>query len=51
VVLLAEKDFLHHRAKAATVKVWDEWPEPMRLKTLVHQLRKWVSWSPEWIPS
>ena len=51
VVLLAEKDFLHHRAKAATVKVWDEWPEQMRLKTLVHQLRKWVSWSPEWIPS
>ena len=41
--------FLHHREKAKTKIVWDEWPEAMRLKTLVHQLRKWVAWSPEWI--
>jgi hypothetical protein len=27
--------------------VWNEWPESMRLKTLVHQLRKWVPWSAE----
>jgi recombination protein RecT len=39
--------FEHHRAKARTKNVWDEWPESMRLKTLIHQLRKWVAWSPE----
>jgi recombination protein RecT len=47
VVRMAEADFLKHRAKAATKNVWDEWPESMRLKTLVHQLRKWVPWSAE----
>ena len=47
VIRMSETDFLVHRAKAQTVKVWDEWPEPMRLKTLVHQLRKWVPWSAE----
>lgn len=47
VVRMSETDFLVHRAKAQTVKVWDEWPEAMRLKTLVHQLRKWVPWSAE----
>ena len=47
VVYMSEADFLRHRAKAQTVKVWDEWPEAMRLKTLVHQLRKWVPWSAE----
>lgn len=47
VARLAEPDFLHHRAKARTKTVWDEWPDAMRLKTLVHQLRKWVPWSPE----
>lgn len=39
--------FAHHKAKARSQAVWDEWPEAMRLKTLVHQLRKWVAWSPE----
>ena len=41
--------FLKHRAKSPskTKAVWDEWPEAMRLKTLVHQLRKWVPWSAE----
>jgi len=47
VVLMSEADFAHHRARAQTKNVWDEWPEPMRLKTLVHQLRKWVPWSAE----
>jgi recombination protein RecT len=51
VIRMSEAGFLKHRAKARTVNVWDEWPEQMRLKTLVHQLRKWVPWSPEWIPS
>ena len=39
--------FLKHRAKALSKEkaVWDEWPEAMRLKTLVHQLRKWVPWT------
>lgn len=43
---LTVDSFLRHREKAKTKKVWDEWPESMRLKTLVHQLRKMVSWSP-----
>lgn len=47
VVRMSEADFLVHRAKAQTPRVWDEWPDSMRLKTLVHQLRKWVAWSPE----
>jgi len=45
VIRMTEADFLKHRAKAQTKNVWDEWPESMRLKTLVHQLRKWVPWS------
>jgi len=51
VVHMSEADFAKHRAKAKTKNVWDEWPESMRLKTLVHQLRKWVPWSAEWVPS
>lgn len=47
VVRMTEADFLKHRAKAQTKNVWDEWPEAMRIKTLVHQLRKFVPWSPE----
>ena len=47
VVRMSEAQFLKHRDKARIKEVWDEWPEPMRLKTLIHQLRKWVSWSPE----
>lgn len=47
VIRMSEDDFLAHRTKAKTTKVWDEWPEAMRLKTLVHQLRKWVPWSAE----
>jgi len=49
VVTMSEADFLKHRAKARTKNVWDEWPEEMRLKTLAHQLRKWVPWSAEWV--
>jgi hypothetical protein len=51
VIRLSEAQFLKHRAKARITSVWDEWPENMRLKTLVHQLRKWVPWSAEWVPS
>jgi recombination protein RecT len=47
VVYMSEADFLKHKAKAQTQNVWNEWPESMRLKTLVHQLRKWVPWSAE----
>ena len=47
VTHMSEADFLKHRDKAQTRNVWDEWPEAMRLKTLVHQLRKWVPWSAE----
>lgn len=48
VVTMTEAEFAHHKAKAKTKNVWDEWPEPQRLKTLVHTLRKWVPWSAEW---
>jgi len=47
VVRMTEAEFLRHRAKAKTKGVWDEWPEAMRIKTLVHQLRKFVPWSRE----
>lgn len=47
VVTMSEADFLKHKSKARTQAVWDEWEEPMRLKTLVHQLRKFVPWSAE----
>jgi recombination protein RecT len=47
VVRMSEAEFLKHRAKAKTKNVWDEWPEAMRLKTLVHQLQRWVPWSAE----
>jgi phage RecT family recombinase len=45
VIRMTEAEFRKHRDKAQTKGVWDEWPEAMRLKTLVHQLRKWVPWS------
>lgn len=47
VIRMNEDDFLQRKAKAKTQTVWVEWPDPMRLKTLVHQLRKWVPWSAE----
>jgi recombination protein RecT len=47
VALMSEADFLKHREKARSKNVWDEWPDAMRLKTLVHQLRKWCPWSVE----
>lgn len=47
VVRMSEADFLKHRAKAPAKAVWDEWPEPMRVKTLIHQLRKTEPWSAE----
>lgn len=48
VVKMSEAEFLTHRALSKKQDLWDQWPEAYRLKTLVHQLRKWVSWSPEW---
>ena len=45
VVRMSEADFEQHKGKAKTKRVWDEWPEPMRLKTLIHTLRKWTNWS------
>jgi phage RecT family recombinase len=47
VAEMSEADFLKHRDKAKTKTVWDEWPEDMRLKTLIRRLRKWVPWSVE----
>lgn len=47
VVRMSETQFQRHREKARTKNVWDEWPEAMRVKTLVHQLRKLVPWSAE----
>jgi recombination protein RecT len=47
VVRMSERKFLQHRAKAKTKNVWDEWPEEMRFKTLIHQLRKTEPWSAE----
>lgn len=49
-VLMSEGQFLEHREKARAKTIWDEWPEAMRCKTLVHQVRKTVQWSPEWRP-
>jgi recombination protein RecT len=51
VIQMNETEFLRHKAKARAQNVWEEWPEAMRLKTLVHSLRKFVPWSAEWLPS
>lgn len=51
VVRMTEEEFLRHREKSKTAgradSPWQEWPEAMRVKTLIHQLRKFASWSPE----
>jgi phage RecT family recombinase len=47
VIRMSEAEFLKHREAAQTKAVWDEWPQPMRVKTLVHQLRKTEPWSAE----
>lgn len=47
VVRMSEAEFLKHRDKARSKNVWDEWGDSMRLKTLIHQQRKWVPWSAE----
>ncbi len=47
VVRMAEADFLRHRDKARAKGIWDEHPEPMRVKTMFHQLRKTEPWSAE----
>jgi recombination protein RecT len=47
VIRMSEAEFLKHREAAKTKAVWDEWPQPMRVKTLVHQLRKTEPWSAE----
>lgn len=39
--------FLKHRAASRKQDLWDKYPEAFRLKTLVHQLRKWAPWSAE----
>ena len=44
---MGEADFLKHREVARAKTVWDAWPEPMRLKTLVHGTRTMVPWSAE----
>jgi hypothetical protein len=47
IVTMPEAEFAKHREVARTKSVWDAWPEPMRAKTLIHQLRKWVPWARE----
>jgi hypothetical protein len=47
IVTMPEAEFLKHREQARTKSVWDAWPEQMRAKTLIHQLRKWVPWARE----
>lgn len=42
-----QDSFARHKAKAATAKLWDEWPEQFRIKTLIHGARKTVPWSAE----
>jgi recombinational DNA repair protein RecT len=50
VVRMNEAEFLEHRALSKKQDLWDKWPAPYRLKTLIHQVRKFVSWSPDWRP-
>jgi phage RecT family recombinase len=47
VIRMSEAEFLEHRAMSRKQDLWDKHPVPFRLKTLVHQLRKWVPWSAE----
>lgn len=47
VTRMSEADFEKHKAVAKTKLVWDAWPDSMRLKTLVHALRKMVPWAME----
>jgi recombinational DNA repair protein RecT len=45
VIRMSEAEFLEHRAMSKKQDLWDKHPVPFRLKTLVHQLRKWTPWS------
>jgi recombinational DNA repair protein RecT len=45
VIRMSEAEFLEHRAMSRKQDLWDKHPVPFRLKTLVHQLRKWTPWS------
>lgn len=47
VIRMSALEFEKHKAKAKIKTVWEEWPEAMQLKTLVHPLRKWVPWAAE----
>lgn len=47
VTRMSELGFAKHRSVAKTKAVWDEWPDEMRLKTLIHGQRKFVPWSAE----
>ena len=52
-VLMTVADFDRHKAASKfgndPSSPWQVWEESMQLKTLVHQLRKWVPWSAEWV--
>lgn len=45
VLAMGDAEFGKHQDKGGPA--WGAWPEAMRLKTLVHQLRKFVPWSAE----
>jgi recombination protein RecT len=51
VVHMSAAEFAKHEAASRTAgrddSPWKLWREPMQLKTLVHELRKWVPWAVE----
>lgn len=48
VILMGMEELLQHRAAAATMKVWDAWPEAMYRKTALRQLEPYVPTSVEY---
>ena len=52
VVLMDEAMFNRHKAESKTASrkdsLWNKWTESAWLKTLVHELKKWVPTSPEY---
>lgn len=52
VVVMGEKEILDHKKVSKTASrndsPWNRWPKAMYLKTLVHELQKWVPTSAEY---
>jgi recombination protein RecT len=50
VVAMGRAEIMRHRAVAATTNIWDgPFASSMWLKTVAHELEKWVSTSPEYM--